>query len=285
MKYFDYREQRQQGTFEFPIEFYHVEPSHSRYQMPYHWHPEYEIIRIMEGYFHLTVGDQVIDAKEGDVLFLQDGALHGGIPENCIYECLVFDMNFILKENNICAKITQKIIRHEFVMHQLLPSNLVSIHNTIENLFHAISEKKLGYEFLTQGFLYQLLGLLLSENLYEINANAAHSSQQHVLLFKRVLNYIEEHYTERITLEDLSKIAGMNPKYFCRFFREMSYRTPIDYLNYYRIECACEQLVTTKATIIEVAFNCGFNDISYFIKTFRKYKGITPKQYLKKEFC
>lgn len=105
-----------------------------------------------------------------------------------------------------------------------------------------------------------------------------------MLHFKKVLSYIEDHYTEHITLEDLAKIAGMNPKYFCRFFREMSFRTPIDYVNYYRIERACEQLSTTNTTIIEVALNCGYNDISYFIKTFRKYKGITPKQYLKSEF-
>jgi AraC-like DNA-binding protein len=284
MKYFDYREHRQQGTFDFPIEFYHIEPNHPRYQMPYHWHPEYEIIRIIEGFFHLTLGNQTFVVKKGDILFLQDGALHGGIPENCIYECLVFDMNLFLKENNFCAKQTQKIIRHEIVIRQQLPNNLISLNNTIDHLFQAMVEKKTGYEYLTQGYLYQLVGLLLGEGLYDINTNAAHISQQHVLIFKRVLSYIEASYTERITLEDLSRIAGMNPKYFCRFFREMSYRTPIDYLNYYRIECACEQLTTTKATIIEVAFNCGFNDISYFIKTFHKYKGITPKQYLLKEF-
>lgn len=283
MKYFDYREHRQQGTFDFPVEYYHIEPSHLRYQMPYHWHPEYEIIRILEGSFHLTLDNKTFVVNKGDILFLQDGTLHGGIPENCIYECLVFDMNLLLNESNICAKFTQKIIRHEIVIRQQLPSNLMCLNNTIESLFQAMAEKKTGYEFLTKGYLFQLLGLLLGEHLYEVNTKAAHISQQHVLIFKRVLSYIEDNYTEHIALEDLSKIAGMNPKYFCRFFREMSYHTPIDYLNYYRIECACEQLSTTKSTIIEVAFNCGFNDVSYFIKTFKKYKGITPKQYLKKE--
>jgi AraC-like DNA-binding protein len=61
----------------------------------------------------------------------------------------------------------------------------------------------------------------------------------------------------------------------------MTHRTPIDYLNYYRIERACFKLVSTNLSITEVAFECGFNDLSYFIKTFKKYKAITPKQYLK----
>jgi AraC-like DNA-binding protein len=284
MKYFDYRERRQQGTFDFPIAFYHMDPSHPRYQMPYHWHPEYEIIRILEGHFHLTLGSQTFIVSKGDILFLQDGVLHGGIPEHCIYECLVFDMKLLLKENNSCARQTQKIMRHEIIIPQQLPKDIPSLQATVKGLFHSMAEKEDGYEFLTQGYLYQLLGILFREHLYEENTSAPHISHQHVLQFKKVLSYIEDNYTERIALEDMARVAGMNSKYFCRFFREMSYRTPIDYLNYYRIERACEQLITTKATIIEVAFNCGFNDISYFIKTFHKYKGITPKQYLIKEF-
>ena len=76
----------------------------------------------------------------------------------------------------------------------------------------------------------------------------------------------------------------MTPKYFCRFFLEMTHRTPIDYLNYQRIEHACYQLVTTDASITDIAYSCGFNDLSYFIKTFKKYKGITPGKYASQEF-
>ena len=78
--------------------------------------------------------------------------------------------------------------------------------------------------------------------------------------------------------------ADMNEKYFCRYFRSMTERTPIDYLNYYRIECACEMLTTKNISVKEAAISCGFNDESYFIKTFHKYKGITPKQFMKAEF-
>ena len=72
----------------------------------------------------------------------------------------------------------------------------------------------------------------------------------------------------------------MNAKYFCRYFREMTHRTPIDYLNYYRIEQACFQLATSNSAVADIGMSCGFNDVSYFIKTFRKYKGMTPKKYL-----
>ena len=65
-----------------------------------------------------------------------------------------------------------------------------------------------------------------------------------------------------------------------RFFKELVGKTPIDYLNFYRIERACEMLISGEKNITETAFECGFNDISYFIKTFKKYKGIPPKQYI-----
>ena len=101
---------------------------------------------------------------------------------------------------------------------------------------------------------------------------------------KNVLSYISENYDSNISLDMLAKIAGMNPKYFCRYFRSMTERTPIDYLNYYRIECACEMLTTKNISVKEAAISCGFNDESYFIKIFHKYKGITPKQFAKMEF-
>ena len=92
---------------------------------------------------------------------------------------------------------------------------------------------------------------------------------------------MESSYNLPLTLDEISASVGMSPKYFCRFFHEMTHRTPIDYLNYYRIERACYQLITTDLSITEIAYASGFNDLSYFIKTFKKYKGTTPKQYLK----
>ena len=123
----------------------------------------------------------------------------------------------------------------------------------------------------------------LHEHLYE-QAHQNIISAERISSVKNVLTFISDNYSNNISLDDLSRIAGMNPKYFCRYFRSLTGRTPIDYLNYYRIECASEMLSTKDITIREVAISCGFNDESYFIKTFNKYKGITPKQFMKSPF-
>lgn len=281
MKYFEYKEDKQHGTFDFPIEFYHVTPSHPRYNMPYHWHTEYEIIRIIEGEFLLVINEEKVLAQKGDIVFIQDGIFHGGTPNDCIYECIVFDIKLLLKENHTCTKQIQDIINHKKLIIPKLTNEINDLNVCCNYLFESMKSKKIGYEFITQGSLYHLLGIILENELYINQNRVTKKSQERVLQFKKVLSLIETEYSGYLTLEDLSKECCMTPKYFCRFFYEMTNKTPIEYLNYYRIESACEQLLTTDFPITEIALNCGFNDVSYFIKTFKKYKGITPKQYLK----
>lgn len=172
---------------------------------------------------------------------------------------------------------------HKITIHNLLSERSPAVLPIVDNLTLALSGKKTGYEFMTQGYLYQLIGTILEEHLYEEDVKDIKAAR-HLNSIKNVLAYIAENYDSSISLDNLAKIAGMNPKYFCRYFRSMTERTPIDYLNYYRIECACEMLSTKDISIKETAISCGFNDESYFIKTFHKYKGITPKQFIRAEF-
>lgn len=281
MQYLNYHECKQRGTIDFPIEFHHVDKEHPHYNMAYHWHMEYEIIRILKGSFLVTLDEQEFLAKEHDVLFIPAGMLHAGIPDHCVYECAIFDINMLLKNNSVCKKYLTDIMQHSIVIQNFLPRSLSKIHTIVWSLFSALSKKKSGYELITQGTLYEFFGIILQNHYYEMNPSITPHGHKRVLQLKKVLEFIENSYDQTITLEELSKEIGMSPKYFCRFFQEMTHRTPIDYLNYYRIEHACYELSTEDSSITEVAFNCGFNDISYFIKTFKKYKGTTPKKYMK----
>lgn len=283
MKYIDYKERRSQGTFNFPIAYYHQSPISPRYEMQYHWHTYYEIIYVKEGSFHLMLDDSAVTYNAGDVIFINDGVLHGGTPHECEYDCIVFDLNVLMKDNHACGKIIKDIINHKIVISSLLSKNNSTIKHIVENMCAALSQKQTGYEFMVQGCLYQIIGIIISEHIYEQNSKDDFTSGR-LNSIKEVLAYISENYYNNISLEELAKIAGMNPKYFCRYFRSMTERTPIDYLNYYRVECACEMLTTKDMSIKEVAISCGFNDESYFIKTFHKYKDTTPKQFVKAIF-
>lgn len=281
MKYFDFKEEKQHGTFDFPIEFYHVTQDHPRYNMDLHWHTQCEIIKILEGEFSLILNDKKILSKAGDILFIHDGVVHGGTPINCVYECIVFDMSLLLKKNITCTKLLSDIINHNKVIDTIISGHNKHIEICCNYLFEAINSKEPGFELIVQGSLYNLLGMILRTGLYKTKSISTKRSSTSLQQLKTVLTLLEENFSEPLTLEDLSKSVGMTPKYFCRFFHQMTNKTPIEYLNYYRVDVACELLLTKDVCITDVALDCGFNDVSYFIKTFKKYKGITPKQYIK----
>lgn len=281
MQYINYRETRQRGTVDFPLEFHHVTSSHPQYIMSFHWHVEFEIIRILSGTFSLTLDEYEVSVPSGSVIFVPAGALHSGIPDDCIYECIVFDMNMLMNKNDSCCRHIRQIIDHEVNLQIVYPDSYNDIHQITWTLFDAMASKEEGYQMVVLGTLYYLFGTIFSKGWYSTAPIQTPRSHKRVVQLKQALEFIESSYTSQVTLEEISQSVNMSPKYFCRFFQEMTHRTPIDYLNYYRIERACYQLLTTDQSITDVAYSSGFNDLSYFIKTFKKYKGTTPKKYLK----
>lgn len=281
MQYINYRETRQRGTVDFPLEFHHVTSSHPQYIMSFHWHVEFEIIRILSGTFSLTLDEYEVSVSSGSVIFVPAGALHSGIPDDCIYECIVFDMNMLMNKNDSCCRHIRQIIDHEINLQIVYPDSYNDIHQITWTLFDAMASKEEGYQMIVLGTLYYLFGTIFSKGWYSTAPTQTPRSHKRVVQLKQALEFIESSYASQVTLEEISQSVNMSPKYFCRFFQEMTHRTPIDYLNYYRIERACYQLLTTDQSITDVAYSSGFNDLSYFIKTFKKYKGTTPKKYLK----
>lgn len=282
MQYLSYNERKRHGTFDFPIEIYCLNERHPQYIMAFHWHMEYEIIRIRQGEFHMTLDEKQFTAKAGDVIFVSSGTLHAGIPDKCVYDCIVFDMNMLSKQGqpHACQPLLQKIADRNIQVNQILPAEDKILMDVISSLFSAMESKKQGYQLIVQGCLYQLLGIVIQNGYFSSFPFDSGKNYKKVSQLKQALTLIEQNYASSITLEQLSNAAGMSPKYFCRFFQGMTQHTPIEYLNIYRVEHACYQLIATDLSVTEIAFNCGFNDLSYFIKTFKRYKGTTPKQYL-----
>ncbi|MFA7109613.1 MAG: AraC family transcriptional regulator [Sphaerochaetaceae bacterium] len=283
MRYLSYKENRQHGTFSFPIAYYRLSPENPRYKMILHWHFENEIIKVESGTIDIFVEGKKYELKSGDVLFVPGEAVHKGIPHDCVYECVVFDLKLLLKNNNACVSTIQEFIRHEKQIDLMISSKDDDINEIINNLFCSMYKMNPGYEFKVQGSLYMLLGEIIEKKMYSENKKLKNCTEHRLQQFKNVLMFIEKNYFKRITLTQLANIAGMDKKYFCSFFREITGRPPIDYLNAYRIECACEQFCTTSFSIIDIAYNCGFHDASYFSKIFKKYKGINPREFQRRK--
>lgn len=279
MHYINYHENKKRGSLDFPIEYYFIDQEHLRYSMPFHWHIEYEIIRILEGSFTVSLDKNELTANKGDIIFITDGTLHAGVPHDCIYECIVFDMNLLLKNHGIYQKLIQTILNHRITINSYIPKSNKKCHQIIWDLFDSMAKQRNGYQLTTLGTLYHFLGTVYEQKLYHTETTQTSRDYNRIMHLKQVLELMETSYTSALTLEQLSQSAGMSPKYFCRFFHEMTHQSPINYLNNYRIEQSCYQLLTTNLPITEVALNSGFNDLSYYIKMFKRYKGMTPNKY------
>lgn len=288
MHYLDYNEKRCHGTADFPIEYYYVDSRHPRYQMPFHWHKEYEIIRIKEGNFHLFLEKEELRAGTGDVIFIPEGIVHGGTPEECVYECVVFDLKALLSATETLRRYIRQITEGQVSVRCHYTKEDAKVCRSVRRLFHALSRQEAGFELSTVGALYTFLGLIFQFEYYSRKPAAAHTltaapvrHREKTEAIRPVLTYIETSYPAPISLNRLAELAGMSPKYFCRYFRSITHQSPIEYVNYYRVERACCFLSATDLSVTEIGYSCGFHDTAYFIRVFKRLKNVTPRQYRK----
>ena len=279
MHYLDYNEQIQHRTGDFPMAYYFVDERHPRYHMPMHWHRETEILRIRSGSLRLYIDDREILAQAGDLLVIGEGVIHGGDPEACVYECIVFDPKPVLMYVEACKRAVAPVLNRNIFIRSDVFRTDGAFEATLNRLYKCGEDGITGIELKIMGELFAFFARL-SEYMDGDRIDVFYTrSGQKAEQLKPALEYIETHYGQNITLDELARLTGLSAKYFCRYFKAIVHRSPIDYLNYYRIECASYFLISSDMTVAEIAQHCGYNDSSFFIKQFKKYKGTTPKQY------
>jgi AraC-like DNA-binding protein len=274
-----YHEDKQRGSPDFPLDYHLVKEGHNRYEMPYHWHEEVEIIHVMQGKLRLSTGGVSHALQKGDIAFIASGMLHGGKPENCVYECVVFDMNLLLMNNSYFKQQIGEVLDGAVEIRTHLRAESGETWRALLPMFGALREWSEGCRMITIGCLMRFVGEVYRSGAYTRREHPRGSENRKMLKLKKVFMLIENSYAKPLTLGQLSAAVDMTPKYFCRFFKEATHRTPLDYVTYYRVEAACHAFAATDHNVTEIALDMGFSDVSYFIRCFKKYKGVTPGRY------
>lgn len=281
MKYLDYKENIIRGSSGFPIGYYHLTPAHPRYNMPPHWHDEYELIHVQEGTLYVNINGKPLTLHKHDTALVNSGFLHSAEPQNgCMYECIVFDLEFFLKQRSSSPEIPSELLENKICIADFFSSEDEDFLKIFSRISDILVSRPPGHTLLTEGAVLSFVGLLIYKNKFTASPQRGILKSKKSDELKTILNYIAMNYSNPVTLEELSAQVHMNPNYFCRFFKEMTGKTPVTYLNYYRVECACEKMCVSNDKIINIALDCGFGDVNYFIKVFKKYKGCTPLQYM-----
>ena len=275
-----YNELEKRGTADFPLDFFHIDKNHPRYHMSAHWHSEIELIRILEGSLDIKLNNNEYHAKKDDVIFINSETVHQAVPHECEYECIVFHINFLYNETYSCRYFIENILNREYTVTEFIPCSDDEFHRAVKGVFEALSKKSSGYKFRTIAAFYLMLGIIVDEHMYfSASGNKSITADKNLVKLKKVLLFIRSNYNRTLTLEEMAKTAKMSPKYFGTFFKNMTGKTPFEYLNEYRIEKASRKLLNSDDNITDIAFSCGFNDLSYFIKTFKRINKNSPGRY------
>lgn len=271
----DYNEQVTHELRNIPLSFHHIDDKHPFYQMPLHWHRPCEIVRVISGKLTVYMNEDEVIARPNDIVFVNQEIIHGYFPDKCVYEVIDFDTQEILLRTSLCKDILHTFSSNKISVLPFHPSRNADLHRITNHLFKLASIQSSEQDLLILSTLFELLGTIYVNHHYIENTKGS----TNVKIFKPLLDFIEKSYMNPITLNEMADVSGMAINRFASLFRDFFRQTPIEYLNSYRMERACIFLINTNNSITEIAYQCGFNDSSYFVKVFKKYKGMTPKKY------
>lgn len=279
------REDLQRGTKLFPFQHYRNQNITGTLFIPYHWHPEIEIIYCINGTLELLLDGKEYHMAQGDICFANSGQLHQvtSHEKGTVYYSYVFplsSLDFLLPDDsqNLCLTPLKTNRRFPEQLSAALPC-YAEIEAQIREIISINESKTPGFQLQTKAALYKIIALLYQEGQF-LSANTKEtplSSKSEDL--RSLLLYLQNHCQERIYLEDAAGLLHMSPKYFCTYFKATFGTGFIDYVNRLRIERACHLLTASALSVMEIGFECGFENFSYFIKLFKKHTGQTPRSY------
>jgi AraC-like DNA-binding protein len=262
----------------------------SFFQSPFHSHPEFELVYILESHGKRIIGNSVESFESGDMVFLGDDIPHVWLNDEIFYKGinslkakaiviyfsrdLFGDSFYELPEAVEVKKIFSQAIKGVSITGQ---TNAI-ISKKMEKLL-----KKKGFE-VVMGLIEILFLLSKSKDLRYINDDSyvSVSDENKNDRLAAVFQYVKSNYKEEISLDEISKIANLTPTSFCRMFKAKTKKPFVEYLNEIRVSNACKYLIETDLGISEIAYECGYKTASNFNKLFRKLIGTTPKEYRKK---
>lgn len=281
-----YREKNIHGSVMFPFECYIQDSKEPVLAKNYHWHEEVEWIYIKEGFIVVEIDMSAFRAGPDSFVCIPRGALHKIRTEGkCLYYAFVYKFQFLqFASYDYCeSNYMIPLEKGEIVLsqqHDLRQDENKAVKLELDGIVEAYLHKGAAWQMTVKASLVKIVALFMRQNSIEktdLENKAANIGK--VENMKSLLAYIRSHYSEKIYIKDLAEIVSMNETYFCRYFKSITGKTPIAYINQFRIEKAAKLIRETDYRMIDICFLVGFDNVSYFIRVFKEMKKMTPKKY------
>ncbi len=251
-----------------------------------HWHDEIEIIRIKRGNIHCHVNDSDFLLNPGELCFINLDQMHRVYNTDkavCDMDVLTIKTEMLSQNQEIFDQFIKPIINNkEFAHIQMDGRNSYAkiISDIFDLLYELITQKPTGYELDVIGYIYMIFRRLYLVYIANDEPLSAYGSD--ISLQRRMTTYIYEHYSEKITLDNIAAAAGVSRSKCAGLFKTYTQNTPIGFLNSYRLEMSAKLLSTTNDSIALIAQACGFGEQSYYNRMFMREYGCTPLEWRKK---
>ncbi len=278
------------GTRDFPFQGYMNEPKDIRGE-GWHWHREAEFLLVLEGKIRCGNNGEQYILEKGEGIFINCGALHmaGTHSGNCKGKSVsfVFLPKFISGDDR--GLLYQKyvkpmaedpgfkgcVLRRETDWQR-------KVLECLKKVYISCKEEKWSGELLVRNALSRAWGILAEQERPESGIYAEKSTDgKYEQRVKKILEYIEGHYADYITIEDMARQVNISRTECFRCFQKITGQTPLEYLTFYRLSQAAYKLHNTDSSITEICISSGFSQPSYFGKKFREYYGVSPLKYRK----
>ncbi|GGK16003.1 MULTISPECIES: AraC family transcriptional regulator [Parabacteroides] len=270
------------------INFYKEDLPH--FIVPWHYHPEIEIMYILEGTGTRFVGDHIDRYQEGDVCMVGPK-----LPHEWRNDDEFFKQGAGLKASCLCL----------FFLKDIFEENLIRLPE-MQNIRQLIERSRRGIKFMGKSrdaigsFIQRsvsdtgatriinfisLLEMMATTDEYELLASVGFTESVNSSDFERfdkVYQYMMKNFTKPIKLEEVASLVGLTPNAFCRYFRGRTKKTFVQYLNDIRIGHAKKLLIEGRMKISTLSMESGFNNLSNFIEQFKRSTQMSPSEYQKK---
>ena len=283
----DQKEIKKHGNYEFPV---HISlekiQAYEQNSFPWHWHPEIELTWVVSGQIEYLVNDKKYLLTEGEGLFCNSNSLHSGYmvdQKHCSYLSVTFHPRFIYGyENSLLQTRYVDFITANEGWHSLKLQKDVDWHQKtvrqIQDIYRMSKDPLPDYELKVHLIL---TGIWL--NLYRYYSSLPASEQQpqkHLARLKEILSYVQDHYTQEITLEEIADHVNICKSECCRFFKKYMKMTIFEYILFLRIQNSLP-LLRAGESVTRIAGLTGFSTSAYYGQIFKRYMGCSPSRYRK----
>ena len=278
------KENKPHGTKDNPFSIYHIANVKRSFQIPVHWHDEFEIIYVKSGFLTVSISGENYIGKPGDAFVVSPGNLHfmGSQTGNVDYFTFLFPLKYISfrTDDILDDKLLEPLNSGHLIISPEMEDTVKEQCEQLVEIYGAKKEEsqsKITAQIKTKIILLQFILELWKKGFIVENDTGGKNTVE-----KEMVSYIQQNFTGKILLKEFGEQFHLSEKYISRYFKEHFHITISQYVTYLRLEHAKQLLQDTDIPVTEVAMQSGYQNVSYFIRSFKKTYGMSPLKYRNK---